>query len=84
MSASPGSPLSIAISSKKGKKGKVIPLNPTDVIPVYLDVETAKTLLTALALALSNPINKKKKKSKKGGKGPKGGPKGGLKSGKVA
>ncbi len=70
MSTSPGSPPSIAISTKKGKGG---PLKPTDVIPVYLDVETAKTLLTALALALSSPVNKKKK-GKKGGKGPKGGP----------
>jgi hypothetical protein len=78
MSRTPGSPPSIFITTKPGKKGKGGHAGPTDVIPVFLDVQTAKTLLTALALALSSPVNKKK--GKKGGKGPKGG----LKSGQVA
>jgi hypothetical protein len=78
MSRTPGSPPSISISTRPGKKGKEGQPGPTEVIPVFLDVETAKTLLTALALALSSPVNKKK--GKKNGKGPKGG----LKSGNVA
>ena len=81
MSSLPGSPSSIAISTKGGKKGKAGPVKLSGAVAVQLDVATAKTLLTALALALSTPINNKKKgKNGKSGKGPKGG----LKAGKVA
>jgi hypothetical protein len=68
MAKTPASPPSISIGTQSTKKGNPGQLGPTDVIPVYLDVQTAKTLLTALALALSTPVNKKKK-GKKGKSG---------------
>ena len=55
------------MSSKK--KNGSCSNDPNEIIPVYLDRGTAKTLLYALALALECNNGKKKKKGGKGGKG---------------
>ena len=67
-------------SAKGGKKtggGRGGSLNPTDVIPVFLDVATAKELLLALSVALGKPANGKKSGKKGGTKGGGGGKTGG-------
>ncbi len=70
----PGSPGKPGPGGKGGPKGKVGPAASAKVVSVLLDADTAKTLLTGLALALSGSVNKGKKKDNKKatGKGPKG------------
>lgn len=61
---------------KGGKKGGgSVLLKSTDIIPVWLDVATARSLALAISLALGTPVNPKKKGG--GGKGGGGGGKGG-------
>jgi hypothetical protein len=75
MSRSPITPQPLPTGGKSGKPGKPpvtgkprpSPVPPTALVSVVLDAGTAKTLLTALALALSGNSGKKKK----GGKGKK-------------
>jgi hypothetical protein len=61
---------------KGGKKGGgSVSLKSTDIIPVWLDVATARSLALAISLALGKPVNPKKMGGggKGGGKGGKGG-----------
>ena len=64
---------------KGGKKGGgSVSLKSTDIIPVWLDVATARSLALAISLALGTPVNPKKKGGGgKGGGGKGGGGKGG-------
>jgi hypothetical protein len=57
----PGKP---PVTGKPGKP-RPTPVPPTALVSVVLDAGTAKTLLTALALALSGGSGKKKKGGKK-------------------
>jgi hypothetical protein len=67
---------------KDEKGGGLGPLKPTDVIPVWLDAATAKSLLLALSLSLGKSTHgKKKKKGGTGGTGTGGGGHGGGKGG---
>ena len=63
-------------STGKGGKGKGgntgPPLKPTDLVPVWMDVATARDLLLALTISLGGSGNGKKKGGK-GGNGKKGG-----------
>jgi hypothetical protein len=75
MSSLPKTPSPTAAGTKPvptPPKGGGAPTPSKKVVPVYLDSETAKTLLTALALALSGSVDKKKKGKKATGKGAKG------------
>ena len=76
MSRSPSTPQPLPTGGKSGKPGKPLvtgkpgkprpsPVPPTALVSVVLDAGTAKTLLTALALALSGGSGKKKKGGKK-------------------